>query len=95
MLTSKQRAALRAMANSLDSVLTVGKTGVTGNSVASLEDAFRTRELIKGTALEASPLTAREAANELAAATGAEVVQIIGRRFVLYRRNNEKPVIEL
>ena len=95
MLTSKQRAYCRALAYASDSVLTVGKTGVTANTAAELENAFHTRELVKGTVLETSPLTAKEAANELAAAVNAELVQVIGRKFVLYRRSADKPVIVL
>ncbi len=94
-LTSKQRAALRSLANPLDSILQVGKSGLNDNLAKQLDDALKARELIKGTVLETSPLTAREAAIELAQAANAEVVQVIGRRFVLYRRNEEKPVIEL
>ncbi|MCL2546693.1 MAG: YhbY family RNA-binding protein [Oscillospiraceae bacterium] len=95
MLNSKQRAQLRAMANSLDSIIHVGKTGLTDNITVQLDGVLATRELIKGTVLETSPLTAKEAANALAEKTKADVVQVIGRRFVLYRRNNEKPTIEL
>ena len=95
MLNSKQRAQLRSMANRLDSVIHVGKTGLHGNVATQLDGALKTRELIKGTVLESSPLTAREVANELATATNSDVVQVIGRRFVLYRRNDEKPIIEL
>ena len=95
MLNSKQRAQLRAMANGLDSVIHVGKTGLTDNIAVQLDGVLKTRELIKGTVLETSPLTAREVANELADKASADIVQVIGRRFVLYRRNDEKPVIEL
>ena len=95
MITSKQRAQLRGMANRLDSVIHVGKTGLTDNITTQLNDVLKVRELIKGTVQEASPLTAREVADALAKATKSDVVQVIGRRFVLYRRNDEKPVIEL
>lgn len=95
MLTSKQRAYLRGLANDYEVILTVGKGGVIENVVKQANDALTARELIKGQALEASPVTSREAADELAEATNSDVVQVIGRKFILYRRNNEKPVIEL
>lgn len=95
MLTSKQRAFLRGLANEYEVILTVGKGGVVDNIIAQADGALKTRELIKGQALEASPVTSREAAESIASETGAEVVQVIGRKFILYRRNNEKPVIEL
>ncbi len=95
MLTSKQRAYLRGLANDYEVILTVGKGGVVENVIKQANDALTARELIKGQALEASPVTSRQAADELAAATNSDVVQVIGRKFILYRRNNEKPVIEL
>lgn len=93
MLNSKQRAFLRGAANDYECILFVGKGGISDALIAQADGALKTRELIKGKALEASPLTSREAAEEIAAATSAEVVQVIGRVFVLYRRNPEKPVI--
>lgn len=95
MLTSKQRAVLRGMANSMDTIFQVGKGGISDTLVAQTDDAFRARELIKLRVLENSGYTAREAAEQLAEQTGSEVVQVIGSRFVLYRRNPKKPVIDL
>ena len=95
MLTSKQRAVLRGMANSMDTIFQVGKGGISDTLVAQTDDALRARELIKLRVLENSGYTAREAAEQLAEQTGAEVVQGIGSRFVLYRRNPKKPVIDL
>ena len=95
MLTSKQRAVLRGMANNLETIFQVGKGGISDTLVAQTADALRARELIKLRGLENSGYTAREAAEALAEQTGAEVVQVIGSRFVLYRRNPQKPVIEL
>ena len=95
MLTSKQRAVLRGMANNLETIFQVGKGGISDTLVAQTADALRARELIKLRVLESSGYTAREAAEALAEQTGAEVVQVIGSRFVLYRRNPKKPVIEL
>ncbi len=95
MLTSKQRAVLRGMANSMDTIFQVGKGGISDTLVVQTDDALRARELIKLRVLENSGYTAREAAEQLAEQTGSDVVQVIGSRFVLYRRNPKKPVIDL
>ena len=95
MLTSKQRAQLRALANPIETILQVGKAGVGEQLIKQVDDALTARELIKLRVLETAPGSVREIAEELAQATNADVVQTIGTRFVLYRRNNKKPVIEL
>ncbi|MBQ8917433.1 MAG: ribosome assembly RNA-binding protein YhbY [Oscillospiraceae bacterium] len=95
MLTSKQRAQLRALANPIETILQVGKSGVGEQLIKQVDDALTARELIKLRVLETAPGSVREIAEELAQATKAEVVQTMGTRFVLYRRNNKKPVIEL
>ena len=95
MLTSKQRAQLRALANPIETILQVGKSGVGEQLIKQVDDALTARELIKLRVLETAPGSVREIAEELAQTTNAEVVQTIGTRFVLYRRNNKKPVIEL
>ena len=95
MLTSKQRAYLRSLANPLDTILMVGKSGMSPELVKQADDALTARELIKGRALETAPLSPRDAAEELARETGAEVVQVIGTRFVLYRRHPKEPKIVL
>lgn len=87
MLTSKERAELRAQANGLETTLIVGKGGVTEQVVLEAVTQLEARELIKGRALEASFLTAREALDALCAATGAEPVCAVGFRFVLYRES--------
>ena len=89
-LTSKQRAQLRGLANGIDTILHVGKDGLGDNLIKQADDALEARELIKGKVLENSMLTAREAAEELAAATRSEVVQVIGTKFVLYRPSHKK-----
>lgn len=94
-MTSKQRAYLRALANPLEPIVHVGKGGVADTIVKQAEDALTARELIKGKVLETAPETAREAAEALAAATNAAVVQVIGRTFVLYRPAPEEPKIVL
>ena len=94
-MTGKQRAYLRGLANSLDTILYVGKGGLTENVIKQAEEALTARELIKGRVLEASMLTAAEACQALADATGAEGVQSIGSRFVLYRPHPTEPKIRL
>ena len=89
-LTSKQRAQLRGLANNIDTILHVGKDGIGDNLVKQADDALEARELIKGKVLENCMLTRREAAEELAAATRSDVVQVIGTKFVLYRPNHKK-----
>ena len=96
MLTTKQRAQLRALANKEDTIVIIGKGGITENVVKQASDALTARELIKCRVLENSLLTAREACDELSSLTGAEPVQTIGSRFVIYRENpqNRKIVLE-
>ena len=95
MLTSKQRAQLRGLAMSLDTVLQIGKGGVTENVIRQTSEALAARELIKGRVLDNSMLTAREACDLLAEACGADGVQVIGSRFVLYKANEKDPKIVL
>lgn len=89
-LTSKQRAQLRGLANTIDTIIHIGKDGIGENLVKQTDDALEARELIKGRVLENSLLTAREAAEELAVAARCEVVQVIGSKFVLYRMQHDK-----
>ena len=95
MLTSKQRAYLRSLANSIDTILMVGKGGMSEQIIAQAESALKARELIKGKVLETADVTPREAAEQLALETNSEVVQVIGSKFVLYKRNPDEPKIEL
>ena len=89
-LTSKQRAQLRGLANSIDTILQVGKDGIGANLIKQADDALEARELIKGRVLENSMLSPREAAEQLAPLTRSEVVQVIGTKFVLYRPSHNK-----
>ena len=91
MLTSKERAYLRGLANELRTIFQVGKGDISDNLIEQVSGALDTRELIKLRVLETSGLTAREAAGEIADATGSEVVQVIGTRFVLYRESRALP----
>ena len=89
-LTSKQRAQLRGLANSIDTILIVGKDGIGDNLVKQANDALEARELIKGKVLENSLLSPREAAEELAPLTRSEIVQVIAKIFVLSRQSINK-----
>ena len=88
-LTSKQRAQLRGLANSIDTILHVGKDGIGDNLVKQADDALEARELITGKVLETSLLSSREAAEALASATRRQVVQVIGKKIVLYKEGKE------
>lgn len=94
-LSSKQRAQLRGIAMTEDTIIQIGKAGITENTVTEVNNALAARELIKGRVLENSLLTAAEAANALEEACGAETVQVIGSKFVLFKRNIKEPKIEL
>ena len=94
-LTSKQRAQLKGLAMTEDTIIQIGKAGITENTVTEVNNALAARELIKGRVLENSLLTAAEAANALAEACGAETVQVIGSKFVLFKRNIKEAKIEL
>ena len=85
MLTSKERAELRAKANSLDTTLMVGKEGVTETVIAEAENQLTARELIKGKVLESAFMTPREVSDAICEATGADGVSVIGTKFVIYR----------
>ena len=89
-LTSKQRAQLRGLANSIDTILIVGKDGIGENMLKQANDALEARELIKGRVLENALMTPREVAEQLAPLTRSEVVQVIGTKFVLYRPSHRK-----
>ena len=91
-LTSKQRSQLRALANGLDPILIIGKEEMGENLIRQANDALEARELIKCRVLETSLLNAREAAEVLAPRVRAEVVQVIGTKFVLYRRSHRKNI---
>ena len=93
MLTSKQRAKLKRIAATTEPILQVGKGGVGDQLVKQVDDALAARELIKLHVLESAPEEPGDLAQALAGATGSQVVQVIGRRLVLYRRNAKKPVI--
>ncbi len=96
MLSSKQRANLRSQAMELSPIFYIGKLGITDEIINQLENAINARELIKIGVQEACDYDAREAADIIAPKLGAEVVAVIGRKFVLFRRSKDpkKRVIE-
>ena len=94
-LTGKQRRHLRALGHHLDPLLQIGHEGITDAVVSHAEAQLRRHELIKVRVLESAPLDRREAADELSARTGAALAQVLGRTFLLYKRDPEKPRIEL
>jgi len=87
MLTGKQRAKLRGLANTMDTIIQIGKTGVTDAVIIQTAEALEVREMVKLRVLETAGVTAREAAQEIAEGTGADIVQVIGTRFVLFKQN--------
>ena len=95
MLTSKQRSYLKSIANNLDSIFQIGKIGVTPELRVAVDKALEARELIKLNVLDNNMIEAKQAASILADRTGAEVVQVIGNRFILFRQSKKKPIIEL
>lgn len=95
MLTTKQRIQLKSMANSLVANYQVGKNEITETSVEMLDKALTAHELIKVSVLKSATALPMEISLDLASLLHAEVVQLIGRVVVLYRRNHKKPVIQL
>lgn len=95
MLTSKQRAYLRSLANSMDPLFQIGKNGIEDSFLNQLREALEARELLKIKVLENSGLDAREASNIICDAIRCEGVQAIGSKIVIYKKSQKKPKIEL
>lgn len=95
MLTSKQRAYLRGLASNEDTIMQIGKGGISENLIKTVSDALEARELIKLKVLENSDESPRSAAEALAEATNSEVVTVIGTKFVLYRESEKNKRIDL
>jgi RNA-binding protein len=95
MLTSKQRAQLRGYGNTLDAIFQIGKGGVNEQLIRQVDETLEKRELIKLTTLENCPESSKEAAEKISAATNSNVVQVIGRKFILYRESKENKQIVL
>ena len=95
MLNSRQRAQLRGMANDYETILHIGKSGITENTIVQAREALEARELIKCKILETCPTNVRETADTLAEAVGAAVVQVIGFKFILYKESQNNKTIKL
>jgi RNA-binding protein len=95
MITSKQRAYLRGLAQNMDTIFQIGKGGITEEICNQINNALEARELIKARVLDNSGYTAKEAANEIAEVIGCDVVSCVGSRFVLYKESEKKKRIEL
>ncbi len=90
MITTKQRAFLRSLANGIDPIFQIGKNGIEENFLTQVDLTIEKRELIKINVLESADLTARDAQELICARLGCEGVQAIGRKFVIYRQAKEK-----
>ena len=91
MITSKQRAYLRGLGSKIPANHQIGKDGISENIIKAISDALDANSMVKIHVLENSPYTAREASIEMAEALGAECVQVIGRKFVLWRESEDSP----
>ena len=95
MITSKQRAYLRGLANGIPAIMQIGKGGIGENLIKTVSDALEARELIKMTVLENSMESPKDVANELAALVDADVVGVVGRKIILYRESVNNKRIEI
>ena len=95
MITSKQRAYLRSLSQSLDTIFQIGKGGISEEICLQIGNALEARELIKARVLDNSGYTAKEAAEEIAEAVNCDVVSCVGTKFVLYKESEKKKRIEL
>ena len=95
MITGKQRAYLRGLANTMSPIFQIGKNGVEEAFLKQLKDALEARELIKITVLETAPDSAKDLSFEIAERTDSIGVQAIGSKIVLYKKSEKKPKIEL
>ena len=94
-MTSKQRAYLRSLANSIDAIFQVGKGGISDVLLEQLNNAIEAREIIKVSVLETAPGSAKELANELAEGTNSLVVQTVGNKITLFRQKKKNSKIDL
>lgn len=95
MITTKQRAYLRGLAQNLSPIFQIGKNGINDNQVMQINDALEAREILKITLLDSTPDNKHSIANELAERTNSDVVQVIGKKITLYKRSSKTPKIEL
>lgn len=94
-MNSKDRAYLRSLANNIEPIFQVGKSGISSNLIRQVDDALEARELIKLTVLETSPSNSLEIGNELADKTNSTLVQVIGRKITLYRKKKKDSKINI
>lgn len=94
-MTSKQRAYLKSLASPLEATLQIGKSGLTPEVTEAVREAFNTRELLKINMLKTCMDDIRDTAEILSERTGSQVVQVIGRKIVLYKENRDNKQIEL
>lgn len=92
MITTKQRAQLRSLANVIDPVMQIGKDGITENSLIQINGLFEARELFKINILKNCDLSPKEVANQIQKETNCEIVQCIGSKIVLYRKSTKKKI---
>ena len=93
-MTTKQRAHLRSLANNIEPILHIGKDGINDNLIKQAWDALEARELVKAALLRSAPYdSAREACDALCAAVHAEPVQVIGNKFVMYRKSRKPKIV--
>lgn len=90
MLTSKERAEFRGMANKMQAIIQIGKLGIEENLIKQIDDALTARELIKIKLLDTAPMAPKEAANDIAGKVGCDVVQVVGKAIVFWRKNFDK-----
>ncbi|MEG0614482.1 MAG: YhbY family RNA-binding protein [Oscillospiraceae bacterium] len=95
MITTKQRAQLRGIANTIDTIFQIGKGGITEVFTNEISTALKAREIVKIKVLENCEISAREAAQQIAEKTDADIVQVIGGKLVLYKKNKKNPTIIL
>ena len=95
MLNSKQRAFLRSLSQSYDTIFQIGKSGITDETCHQIANALEARELIKARVLENSGYTAKDAAEDIASAIDCDVVSCVGSKFVLYKKSEKKSKIDI
>jgi RNA-binding protein len=95
MLNSKQRSFLRALGNSIEPIIIIGKEGISEGIIKQADEALEAREILKASILKNSAIDARGACEEICEAIGADPVQVIGNKFIIYRKSKEKPSIKL
>lgn len=95
MLTSKQRSFLRSLGNNIEPIMQIGKEGVSEQFIKQVDEALEARELVKISVLRNSLMDTREACNVICQSIGSDPVQVIGNKFIVYRKSKDKPKIEL